>query len=32
VTREAIEKYIARKQRVDASMESVKQAPGVSGP
>ena len=31
VTREAIEKYIARKQRVDASMEPVTQAPGVSG-
>ena len=31
VTREAIEKYIARKQRVDASMEPVTQAPGDSG-
>ena len=31
VTREAIEKYIARKQRVDASMEPVTQAPGNSG-
>jgi thiol-disulfide isomerase/thioredoxin len=31
VTREAIEKYIARKQRVSASMEPVMQAPGVSG-
>jgi thiol-disulfide isomerase/thioredoxin len=32
VTREAIEKYIARKQRVDASMKEVTQAPGDSGP
>jgi peroxiredoxin len=31
VTREAIEKYIARKQRVDASMEPVTQAPGDGG-
>jgi thiol-disulfide isomerase/thioredoxin len=31
VTRESIEKYIARKQRVDASMEPVTQAPGGSG-
>ena len=31
VTREAIEKYIARKQRVSASMEPVTQAPGASG-
>jgi len=31
VTREAIEKYIARKQRVSTSMEPVTQAPGVSG-
>jgi peroxiredoxin len=31
VTREAIEKYIARRQRVDASMEPVTQAPGDGG-
>ena len=31
VTREAIEKYIARKQRVDASMEPVTQPPGGGG-
>ena len=31
VTREAIEKYIARKQRVSTSMEPVMQVPGVSG-
>ena len=31
VTREAIEKYIARRQRVDASMEAVTQAPGDNG-
>lgn len=32
VTREAIEKYIARKQRVDASMQPVTQAPGAADP
>ena len=31
VTREAIEKYIARKERVEASMEPATQAPGGGG-
>ena len=31
VTREGVEKYIARKQRVSASMEPVTQVPGDSG-